>query len=198
MLAAPASRSRARPRVGVEPLTALGDEQLVARVRGGSLDAFAEIYRRYRLPLRSFAARMLSSTADADDVVQDAFISAHRGLRATTRPVTLRPWLYTIVRNQAIDVLRAQNRPDHDGDHARQLVAVSGDPARRMDERDEMRALVAQIGRLPERQRTALVMRAFDGRSHEETARLLHTTVPATKSLIIRARSNLESSLRAA
>ena len=65
------------------------------------------------------------------------------------------------------------------------------DPARCIDERDEMRQLVAEIARLPERQRMALVMREFDGRSHEETARLLHTTIPATKSLLIRAHSTL-------
>ena len=61
----------------------------------------------------------------------------------------------------------------------------------RRSERDEMRQIVAEIARLPERQRMALVMREFDGCSHVETARRLQTTVPATKSLIIRARSNL-------
>jgi len=58
--------------------------------------------------------------------------------------------------------------------------------------------VVAEIGRLPERQRMALVMREFDGRSHAETARVLQTTVPATKSLIIRARSNLGAAVHAA
>ena len=61
-----------------------------------------------------------------------------------------------------------------------------------------MRQLVAEIGRLPERQRIALVLREFDGCSHVETAQRLHTTVPATKSLIIRARSNLHAAVSAA
>lgn len=181
------------------PLTPLTDDELVARVRCGCDDAFAEIYRRYRGPLRSFAGRMLSASShDADDVVQDAFIRAHRGLRVTNRPMTLRPWLYMIVRNQAIDALRTVHTMGQLEDDAKPLGAVDRDPASCMDERDEMRQLVAEIGRLPERQRMALVMREFDGRSHEETARLLHTTVPATKSLLIRARSNLESSRPAA
>ena len=176
------------------PLTGLPDEELVARVRCGCDDAFAEIYRRYRGPLRSFAARMLSSSShDADDVVQDAFLRAHRGLRVTNRPMALRPWLYMIVRNQAIDVLRTPRQPDALDDETTQLGPVSADPERCIAERDEMRELVAQIGRLPERQRMALVLREFDGRSHEETARMLHTTIPATKSLIIRARSTLRA-----
>lgn len=181
------------------PLKALTDEALVDRVRCGCDEAFAEIYRRYRAPLRSFAGRIVSATShDADDIVQDAFIRAHRGLRVTSRPMTLRPWLYMIVRNQAIDALRADRNLDQLDDESKPLGAVDRDPARRIDERDEMRQLVAEIGRLPERQRMALVMREFDGRSHEETARLLHTTVPATKSLLIRARSNLVAARPAA
>lgn len=172
----------------------LTDDELVARVRCGCNDAFAEIYRRYRVPLRAFAGRMLCGTSqDADDIVQEAFIRAYRGLRVTSRPMTLRPWLYMIVRNQTIDVLRTLPHTDALDDSAEQMQSASGDPAHRMSERDEMRDLVAQIGRLPERQRLALVLREFDGRSHEETARLLHTTVPATKSLLIRARSTLRA-----
>jgi RNA polymerase sigma factor (sigma-70 family) len=186
-------------RVNSAPLAALADDELVARHRLGCDDAFAEIFRRYRGPLRSFAGRMLAGTSlDADDIVQDAFVRAHRGLRVTNRPMVLRPWLYMIVRNQAIDVLRSLHRPDLHDDDAAQLEAVNSDPADRIAERDEMRELVAQIGLLPERQRMALVMREFDGRSHAETARLLHTTIPATKSLLIRARSNLEATLHAA
>ncbi len=181
------------------PISCLTDDDLVARVRCGCDDAFAEMYRRYRAPLRSFAARMLAGTShDADDIVQDAFVRAHRGLRVTSRPMTLRPWLYMIVRNLAIDTLRTLRHPECLDDDDRRLEAVNCDPAHCIAERDEVRQLVVEIGRLPERQRMALVLREFDGRSHEETARMLHTTVPATKSLIVRARSNLEATLHAA
>ena len=195
----PTCELQAIPRTTAAPLSGRTDDELVARVRCGCDDAFAEIYRRYRTPLRGFAARMLRETShDADDVLQEAFIRAHRGLRATNRAMILRPWLYMIVRNQAIDVLRTVQRTDPLDDGARQLASANCDPAHSMSERDEMRDLVEQISRLPERQRLALVMREFDGRSHEETARLLHTTIPATKSLLIRARSNLHAPLRAA
>jgi DNA-directed RNA polymerase specialized sigma24 family protein len=74
----------------------------------------------------------------------------------------------------------------------------SADAADCVEQRAEMRQLVEEIARLPERQRMALVMREFDGCSHVETAQRLHTTVPATKSLIIRARSNLHAAVSAA
>jgi RNA polymerase sigma factor (sigma-70 family) len=181
------------------PLTSLSDDALVARFRAGNDAAFTEIHARFRAPLIAFARRMLRGTGhDAEDVVQDAMIRAYRGLRVTDRPMVLRPWLYMIVRNRALDELRTPQRTDCFDDEIGLFAVPDSDPADRIAERDEMRQLVAEIGRLPERQRMALVMREFDGRSHAETARALHTTVPATKSLIIRARSNLGAALVAA
>jgi RNA polymerase sigma factor (sigma-70 family) len=182
-----------------QPLTSLTDDQLVLRFRSGDEAAFSEIHRRFRTALTAFARRMLHSTGhDAEDVVQDAFIRAYRGLRVTDRPMALRPWLYMIVRNRALDELRAPRRSDAYDDELPLHPIADSDPARRFADSEEMREIVAEIGRLPERQRMALVMREFDGRSHAETARALQTTVPATKSLIIRARSNLEAAVHAA
>lgn len=181
------------------PLTTSSDADLVARFRSGDDAPFDEMHRRYRSQLLAFARRMLNGTGhDAEDVVQDAFIRAYRGLRVTDRPMALRPWLYMIVRNRALDELRSPQRAGaHDDDFALNAVPTA-DAAQCVQERDDMRQLVAEIARLPERQRMALVMREFDGCSHAETARRLKTTVPATKSLIIRARSNLGAAVHAA
>ena len=174
------------------PLTTLADTELVARFRGGDDAAFEEIHRRYRRPLLAFARRMLNAAGhDADDVVQDAFVRAFRGLRVTDRPMALRPWLYAIVRNRALDELRAPHRTDGYDDGLAGAPLIAPDAAQRAQERDELRRLVDDIARLPERQRLALLMREVDGRSHAETARRLRTSVPATKSLIVRARANL-------
>jgi RNA polymerase sigma factor (sigma-70 family) len=181
------------------PPTSLSDEELVTRFRAGNEAAFSEIHRRYRDALIAFARRMLNGSGhDADDIVQDAFIRAYRGLRVTDRPMILRPWLYMIVRNRALDVLRTPRRGGCFGEEAGLTAVPDADPACCVAQREEMRVLVAEIGRLPERQRMALVMREFDGRTHAETARALHTTVPATKSLLIRARWTLGTALRAA
>ena len=181
------------------PLISLSDDDLVARFRAGDEAAFTEIHRRFRAALVAFARRMLAGSGhDAEDIVQDTFIRAHRGLRVTDRPMTLRPWLYMIARNRALDALRTPQRAESYDDAIGLTAVPAADPAQRFADRDEIRRLVAEIGRLPERQRLALVMREFDGRTHAETARALHTTVPATKSLIIRARSNLGAAVRAA
>jgi RNA polymerase sigma factor (sigma-70 family) len=181
------------------PAARLTDDQLVARFRDGDDAAFSEIHSRYRAALTAFARRMLHGSGhDAEDVVQDAFMRAYRGLRATDRAMALRPWLYMIVRNRAFDELRAPQRTVGYDDETVMRAAPESDPACGFAVRDEMRQIVAEIGRLPERQRIALVMREFDGRSHVDTARALRTTVPATKSLIVRARSNLQTALHAA
>ena len=181
------------------PLTTLSDDELVARFRGGDDAPFGEIHRRYRSALLSFARRMLNGSGrDAEDVVQDAFIRAYRGLRVTDRPMALRPWLYMIVRNRALDELRSPQRAGTYDDELTLDAVATPDAAHCAEQRDEMREIVAEIARLPERQRMALVLREFDGCSHVETARRLRTTVPATKSLIIRARSNLHAAVRAA
>ncbi len=181
------------------PLTTVSDDDLVARFRAGDDAPFDEIHRRYHSPLAAFARRMLNDSGhDAEDVVQDAFIRAYRGLRVTDRPMALRPWLYMIVRNRALDELRSPQRAGaYDDEFARNAVPAA-DAAQCAQARDDMRRLVAEIARLPERQRMALVLREFDGCSHVETARRLQTTVPATKSLIIRARSNLGAAVHAA
>lgn len=180
-------------------LTTLSDDELVARFRTGDDTPFDEIDRRYRRPLTAFARRMLSAAGhDPEDVVQDALIRAYRGLRATDRAMALRPWLYMIVRNRALDDLRSPQRAGTFDDEFALNAVPSADAAQCVEEREDMRRLVAEIARLPERQRMALVMREFDGCSHVETARRLRTTVPATKSLIIRARSNLGAVVHAA
>lgn len=181
------------------PLATLPDDELVARFRAGDDAPFDEIHRRYHRPLLAFARRMLNATGrDAEDVVQDAFIRAYRALRASGRPIALRPWLYTIVRNRALDELRAPERAGTFDDELALDAVPARDAAHRAEQRDEMRRLVAEIARLPERQRMALVLREFDGCSHVEAAARLHTTVAATKALIVRARSNLNAAVRAA
>jgi RNA polymerase sigma factor (sigma-70 family) len=112
--------------------------------------------------------------------------------------MALRPWLYMIVRNRALDELRSPQRAGAYDDEFALNAVPTIDAAQCAEERDEMRQIVSEIARLPERQRMALVLREFDGCSHVETARRLQTTVPATKSLIIRARSNLTAAVHAA
>lgn len=183
-------------------LELLPDPRLVALVRAGRDDAFATIVERYQGQLLGFARRLLRGTGhDAEDVVQDAFLRAYKSLRATDNAMHLRPWLYMIVRNRAMDDLRRAGGGRFvaaELDEVEHVAVARGlDPAERAVERELLREVVAEMQRLPERQKLALVMRELDGASHVEMSERLGTSIPATKSLLVRARTTLQEAVAA-
>jgi RNA polymerase sigma factor (sigma-70 family) len=167
------------------------DEQLVSLLRAGNEDAFRVIHDRYRARMLAYARQMLASTpADAEDIVQEIFVRAYAGLRADRRDLALRAWLYRIAHNRCIDELR---RP--------QAVAVEviedlgeapgPDPHARVEQREALRRLIADVQRLPEQQRSALLMRELGGMPYVDLSGALGVSVPAIKSLLVRARVGL-------
>ena len=174
------------------------DESLVARFRAGDEAAFAEIVARHETRLVRYAEQMLRrrSADTAQDVVQDVFLRAYRALRADERPMALRSWLYRIAHNRCLDELRvpaaAELRDDPDLELA--APATTADQA---EGKERLRALVADIEALPARQRSALVIRELGGLSYDEMAAALDVTVPAVKSLLVRARVGLAEAAEA-
>jgi len=166
------------------------DEQLVALFRSGSEDAFRAIHDRYRARLLVYTRQMLGgSRADAEDVLQDVFVRAYGALRASERPVSLRAWLYRIAHNRCIDHLR---RPvPVSGELLELFPARDHDPPLVTERREQLRRLVVDVGRLPDQQRSALLMRELQGMSYVELAGALDVSVAAVKSLLVRARTGL-------
>ena len=137
------------------------------------------------IPARCWAP----SRADAEDVLQDVFLRAYGALRNDDRPVTLRAWLYRVAHNRCIDHLR---RPDPPPAEIYELSRTPGhDPQAETARREDLRRLVQDVQRLPEQQRSALLMRELDGLTYAELADALDTSVPAIKSLLVRARVGL-------
>src|SRR5204863_3842512 len=121
--------------------------------------------------------------------LQDVFLRAYSALRCDDRPVTLRAWLYRVAHNRCIDQLR---RPiPHAADVADASRAPQDDPLSEAERREDLRRLVADVGRLPGPQRSALLMRELEGLSYAELAHALAVTIPAIKSLLVRARLGL-------
>ncbi|HEX2087191.1 MAG TPA: RNA polymerase sigma factor [Solirubrobacteraceae bacterium] len=171
------------------------DEQLVAAFRAGDDEAFAAIAERYRDRLVAYARHMLRALghAAAEDVVQDVLVRAYGALRADSRPMALRAWLYRIAHNRCLDELRAE-RPTAE---LHEALAGPEDPVAAFGRRERLRELVGDIQGLPPQQRSALVIRELDGLSYAELAEALDTTVPAVKSLLVRARMNLAEAAEA-
>lgn len=162
------------------------DARLVLLAREGNDSAFEEIVRRYRAPLVAFAGGIVP-THRAEDVVQEVLTKAHAALPATDGVLKLKPWLYTIVRNRALNDLRDERA------HEQLDESIDGvpQPPEIAAHREELGHLVARVKELPGAQRTALVQRELEGRSHQEIATSMGATPGAVRALIFRARTSL-------
>ena len=173
-----------------------GDEKLVALVRDGSPRAFDALVDRYHSRLLGFCRQMLGSTEDAEDVLQEVFVNAYRALLADNREINLRPWLYRIARNRCLNHLR---KPTADGQESMDGVPAvdAASTHERVHNREEFRQLISDVGKLPETQRSALLLREMDALSYEDIATAMETTVPSVKSLLVRARISLAEASQA-
>ncbi len=149
-------------------LRAQPDRRLVKLVREGYEAAFEEIVRRYRRPLDRFAAAIVGGRSE--DVTQDAFSKALLALRGTTTEIELKPWLYRIVRNTALNELR--DRPPA-AEELGEAIPGGRSAAAEAERREEIGELMERLRALPEPQRAAIVMRELEGLSHEEIAAAL-------------------------
>jgi RNA polymerase sigma factor (sigma-70 family) len=173
------------------------DERLIAMIREGQPWAFEALWDRYQGRLLAFCRHMLPSEQDAEDVLQDVFVSAHKAMLADNRQIKVKPWLYRIARNRCLNHLR---RPVHEGsDEMMDEHPFNGGTttAEQVQTRQELREVLVDVKHLPETQRTALLLREADVLSYAEIAQAMDTTIPAVKSLLVRARITLAESSQA-
>ena len=177
------------PRPLPAPLLRLrSDEQLLALFRSGREDAFRVLHDRYHDRLLAYVRHMLRGSSEAEDVVQDVFLRAYGALASGERDVAVRPWLYRVAHNRCIDYVRRAAAPPLQPD---ELLPGGTDPVVEAERREELKRLIADLHNLPEAQRSALIIRELEGLSYDELATALGVTVPAVKSLLVRARSGL-------
>src|SRR4051812_13839052 len=180
------------PALSPSLLAGMGDQTLAGLVAAGSDDAFAALDARYRARLVRLARGFVSGgTADAEDAVQETMVRALRALRSGSRPEAVGPWLHRIARNCALDLSAARRRHPvvELADHAH---PVAEDAQAAVERRQHVGRLVADVRELPATQRSALVLRELEGRTYADIAEELDVTVPAVKSLLVRARQGLK------
>src|SRR4051794_22140853 len=166
------------------------DDRLVALIRDGHDRAFEVLFDRYQARLLSFCRHMVGCNQDAEDLLQDVFVAAHMAMLADERPITARPWLYRIARNRCLNHLR---KPVAEGQDTMDVhpYAHGATTFERVQRREELRTVVADVQELPETQRSALVLREIDGLTYTEIAQAMGVTLAAVKSLLVRARMAL-------
>jgi RNA polymerase sigma factor (sigma-70 family) len=186
-------RALARPRFRPRIPRGRSDDALVARVRAGDERAFELVFDRYHRGLLAFCRRMLASDEEAEDALQHTFMAAYRALRADDGPIRLKAWLYTIARNRCLSLLRARREQVafDDGHAATHALAVD------VERRADLRGLVADLQRLPDEQRAALVLFELGDHSHDDIAEVLGVRREKVKALVFQARESLASWRRA-
>lgn len=183
--------------------SARGDDRaVVARVRAGDAEAYAELVDRYGDRLYSMLLHLAGGDAEqAGEFVQEAFVRAYERLDRFAGDSSFYTWLYRLARNRAIDLL-AKKRPtavERPGLEAAADGAgsCSGAGPQRALERAELRDQVhAGLARLPVEQREIILLRDFDGHDYAAIAGLLDLTVGTVKSRLNRARAALRDELR--
>jgi RNA polymerase sigma factor (sigma-70 family) len=167
-------------------LGALSDERLVEQVRRGNEAAFETVYDRHHRGILAFCRHMLSSPDEAEDAVQQTFISAYDAMLADARELKLKPWLYAIARNRCLSTLRARREEPAELDD----VPTAG-LSEEVQQRSELRELLRDLHALPVDQRAALVLSEVGGLSHAEVGTVVGCEVAKVKSLVFQARSSL-------
>ncbi|WP_022927114.1 sigma-70 family RNA polymerase sigma factor [Patulibacter americanus] len=167
-----------------------GDSRLVRQAARGDEAAFAAIFSRHHEALFRYCRSIVGNEHDATDALQSTMVKALEKLPGETRRIALRPWLFRIAHNESIDLLRAR-RPHADLDAA---IDVSDRvSSTELETRERLHALEADLQRLTQQQRSALLLRELVGLSFAETSAALGITPSAAKQSVYEARQALHT-----
>jgi RNA polymerase sigma-70 factor (ECF subfamily) len=169
------------------------DAQLMAAVASGDISAWGELIRRHQVNVLALATRTLRRADLAEDVAQDVFVKVYRGAKTYRPTAKFTTWLYRIVVNRCLDVLRRNKRRIFSIDQ-------SPPPARAettgsLEQRERAETIRRAVDRLPERQRMVVILHRYQDLSHREVAQTTGWSVSAVESLLVRAYENLRQSL---
>lgn len=175
---------------------------LIDRARSGDARAFEELARREERALYRHALRIVGTTSDAEDIVQDALFSAWRSI-ASFQGLSFRAWLFRIATNRALDQLRSRKRrpelpldpPEDDEVTWAEPVAPGPDLTQLVGDREALAAVETALEALPAEQRTALLLRDVEGFAYEEIAVITSVEIGTVKSRIHRGRLAVRNTL---
>ena len=178
------------------------DVRLMRLVSRGDTSAFEELIERHRALVAGTVTRMLSSNSDVEDIAQQVFIRVWKSARRYVPRAKFTTWLLKITRNLVFNELRRtkrhahvplQSEPGVEDPPVKDETNLAPDAS--LLELELQRTIEDAILQLPETQRMALVLRRYEQLSYEQIAEVLDLSVPAVKSVLFRARSELRSRL---
>jgi RNA polymerase sigma-70 factor (ECF subfamily) len=194
--------SRNEPSPAGTPDEDAKDVALMELVGAGDAVAFEELVERHQRLVVGTVARMLGNNSEVEDIAQQVFVRVWRSAKRYIPRAKFTTWLLKITRNLVFNELRRRSR------HTRVSLQVESEDEERpikddraiapdaaLLEQELQRAIEAAIAELPETQRMAVVLRRYEELSYEQIAEVLDQSVPAVKSLLFRARTELRARL---
>jgi RNA polymerase sigma-70 factor, ECF subfamily len=183
----------------------VADVELVRRVQAGDTRAFDLLVQKYQHKILHLIGRYVHDPVAAQDVAQEAFIKAYRGLRNFRGDSAFYTWLYRIAINTAKNFLVTESRrtPDYEvnAEDAEHLNGESGlkeyaTPERELLSEEIKQQIFKAMEDLPEDLRSAIVLRELEGMSYEEIAQVMECPIGTVRSRIFRAREAIDRQLR--
>ena len=178
------------------------DEELVAKSVGGDAESFNELILRWERPIYALAYRTIGREEDARDVCQETFLRAFRALPGFRGQAKFSSWLYRIALNLCRDWMRRERRaPTVQAPEGIDLLdlAVAGEPSESIEDlvvrKDLARAVERVMARLPEEQRTAIVLKEFHGLTFREIADVVGCPLSTVKTRLYQGLSVLRREL---
>ncbi len=196
------------PSFPVEPSpdAAARDLAWMERVKRGDMEAFQELIEAHQSRVIGTIAKMLGDETEAEDLAQQVFIRIWKSAPRYEPTAKFTTWLYTITRNLVFNELRRRRRhvtqslaasEETDDRAPLQIADPSGkSPDATMLDAEMQKAIQRAIEELPEVQRMAIILRRYDDVSYEEIGVILKLSVPAVKSVLFRARTELRQKLQ--
>lgn len=182
----------------------LRDDELVKLAQAGDNRAFDELVRRYENKVYRLTFKILRHEDDAGEALQDAFLSAYRGLKNFKADSTFSTWLYRVATNASLMKYRKrreghisleQSQSAHHDTEPLQIPDWTTQPLQDLLDAETRQVMEDGIARLPEELRTVFVLRDLEEKSNAEVAEILELTVAAVKSRLHRARIALRDRL---
>jgi RNA polymerase sigma-70 factor, ECF subfamily len=172
----------------------VGDDYLVARAREGYLDAYELLVQRHAAMAYRVALRLCGNHHDAQDIAQEALLAAWENLAGFKASSSFSTWLYRIVTRRALNKMTRGRSADLT-DLLDDVIDPGTGPAGQAERNQTGDAVTAALAALPLAQRTVVVLHHFEGLSYAEVAEVTHSSVPAVRSHLFRARRTLGKEL---
>jgi RNA polymerase sigma-70 factor (ECF subfamily) len=180
------------------------DIRLMQLVRGGDTAAFEELVQRHQALVIGTVGRMLGNNLDVEDIAQQVFVRVWKSARRYVPTAKFTTWLLKITRNLVFNELRRRKRHTLlpiEGEQNRETIQLKDEHTQAPDaavlESELQQAIDTAIAALPETQRLALILRRYKDLPYEEIGEVLGLSVPAVKSVLFRARTELRQRLSA-